>query len=472
MTGNNNKTTSNGLPRQLGLFDSTMILAGIVIGSGIFITTGIMAKTLPSASLILLAWLVGGLMVIAGALTYAELGAAMPEAGGQYVYLREAFGPMIAFQFGWMMFLVYMTGGIAGLAVAFAEYTGFFFPALSLENVLWQSQFAIFGDTFTITVSAGKLVGIGAIALLTFICIVGTRFGKILQNLFTVFKIVAILAIILLGFTIGKGTAVDFSLNPAGLDSMSIVSGFALALVAIFWAFDGWNNLTFVAGEIENPGKNLPRALIFGAVLVTVIYLLVNYVYLYALPIGQMSGVVRIAEKSTGVLFGGATAAVISGIVLVSVFGSLNGSILTGPRIYYAMAVDGLFFKRVGRIHPKFRTPAFSLVIQAIWSSILTLTGSFEQLFTYVIFVAIIFWIIAAVAVFVLRKKRPDLHRPYKTWGYPWVPVLFIIASIGILINTVVEKPLESLAGMVFIVLGIPVYLVWKNKRGLINENK
>lgn len=457
----------NKLPRQLGLFDSTMILAGIVIGSGIFLTTGIMAKTLPSAGLILLAWLAGGLMVIAGALTYAELGAAMPEAGGQYVYLREAFGPMSAFLFGWMMFLVYMTGGIAGLAVAFAEYAGFFFPGLSLENVLWHTQVNVFGGalSFAITLSAGKLLGIGAIVVLTIICIVGTRFGKILQNLFTILKIGAILAIILLGLTIGKGSAVDFSLNPAGLDSISIVSGFGLALVAIFWAFDGWNNLTFVAGEIKSPGKNLPRALIFGALLVTVVYLLVNYIYLYALPIAQMSGVVRIAEKSTAALFGGTTAAIISGIVLVSVFGSLNGSILTGPRIYYAMAVDGLFFRRVGRIHPKYRTPAFSLVIQMIWSSVLTLTGTFEQLFTYVIFISIIFWIFAAFAVFILRKKRPEMHRPYKTWGYPWIPVLFIIASFGILVNTVIEKPTESLAGLAFIALGVPVYLVWKRKR-------
>lgn len=455
--------SNSGLIRQLGLFDSTMIIVGIVLGSGIFLTTGIMAKSLPSASLILLAWLVGGLITVAGALTYAELGASLPDAGGQYVYLREAFGPLAGFLFGWVMFLVYMSGGIAGLAVAFTEYFGYFFPVLSLENVLFETSIKIFGG-INISLSAGKLVGVAVIIFLTIINILGTQFGKIIQNLFTVLKIGAILGIIILGFTLGKGTAVDFSINPTGLSFGTIVSGIVIALVAIFWAFDGWNNVNFVAGEVKNPTRNLPRSLIYGSLLVTFLYILVNYVYLYALPIDQMAGVVRIAEKATTVLFGGTTAAVISALVVVSVFGALNGSILTGPRVYYAMAVDGLFFKRVARIHPKYHTPAFSLVVQAVWASILTLTGTFEQLFTYVIFVSIIFWTSAALSVFVLRKKFPDMPRPYKTWGYPVVPLLFIITSVGILINTLLEKPIESLAGLGFILVGIPVYWYWSQR--------
>jgi APA family basic amino acid/polyamine antiporter len=456
--------SGNGLIRQLGLFDSTMIMAGIVIGSGIFVTTGIMAKSLPSAGLILLAWLVGGLITLAGALTYAELGASLPHAGGQYVYLREAFGPVPGFLFGWLMFLVYMTGGIAGLAVAFAEYTGYFLPQLSLQNILFEINLNILGSPVKIPLSAGKLVGVGVIVFLSIINIVGTRFGKIIQNFFTVIKIGILLVIIILGFTLGKGTSVDFSLNPGGLSFGTIVSGFGLALVAIFWAFDGWNNVTFVAGEIKNPKRNIPLSLIYGALLVTLLYVLVNYIYLYALPIEQMAGEVRIAEKATTVLFGGTTSAVISAVILVSVFGSINGSILTGPRVYYAMARDGLFFKFVSRIHPKFRTPALSILIQAAWASILTLSGTFEQLFTYVIFVSIIFWIFAAVSVFILRKKLPDLPRPYKVWGYPAVPLLFIITSLGILINTIVEKPVESLAGLGFTLLGIPVFLLWKGR--------
>ncbi len=457
--------SGNGLIRQLGLFDSTMIMAGIVIGSGIFVTTGIMAQRLPSAGLILLAWLVGGLITLAGALTYAELGASLPHAGGQYVYLREAFGPVPGFLFGWLMFLVYMTGGIAGLAVAFAEYTGYFLPQLSLQHILFEINVNIFATPVHFSLSAGKLVGVGVIVFLSIVNIIGTRFGKIVQNFFTVIKIGILLLIIILGFTLGQGAPVDFSLNPAGLSFGAIVSGFGLALVAIFWAFDGWNNVTFVSGEIRNPKRNIPLSLIYGALLVTLLYVLVNYIYLYALPIKQMAGEVRIAEKATTALFGGTTSAVISAVILVSVFGSINGSILTGPRVYYAMAKDGLFFKFVSRIHPKFQTPALSIVIQAVWASILTLSGTFEQLFTYVIFVSIIFWIFAAVSVFVLRKKLPDLPRPYKVWGYPVVPLLFIITSAGILINTIVEKPVESLAGLGFTLLGIPVFQLWKRRK-------
>jgi len=439
-----------------------MIMVGIVLGSGIFLTTGIMAESLPSASMILLVWIIGGLLTLAGALTYAELGAAMPEAGGQYVYLKKAYGPLFGFLFGWILFLVYMSGGIAGLAVAFAEYTGYFFPKLSLQNTLFTHDLSIFGLSIKLSLSAGKLVGIGAIVFLSFMNYIGTRFGKGIQNVLTVIKIGALFTIIILGFTMGKGQPVDFSFNPSGLTFTAIITGFALALVAVSWAFDGWNNINFVAGEIKNPQRNIPLALIWGTIIITILYALVNYIYLYALPIPEMAGVVRIAETATTVLFGGTTAAVISAAVVISTFGALNGSILAGPRVYYAMAKDGLFFKRVAKVHPRYGTPSFSIVVQAIWACILTLSGTFEQLLTYVIFVAIIFWITAAFSVFTLRKKFPDMPRPYKTWGYPVVPVLFIIASFGILINTLIEKPVEALAGLGITVIGVPVYYYWK----------
>jgi APA family basic amino acid/polyamine antiporter len=454
------------LKRQLSLFDSTMIMVGIILGSGIFLTTGIMAVSLPSASMILSVWIIGGLLTLAGALTYAELGAAMPEAGGQYVYLKKAYGPLFGFLFGWILFLVYMSGGIAGLAVAFAEYTGYFFPRLSLQNILFTQKLNFLGFSTTISLSAGKLVGVGAILVLSFMNLIGTKFGKGIQNVLTVIKIGALLAIVLLGFSIGRGQPVDFSFNPAGISITAVISGFAIALIAVAWAFDGWNNINFVAGEIRNPQKNIPRALIWGTVITTVIYALVNYIYLYALPIDKMAGEVRIAEKATTVLFGGTTAAVISAAVVISTFGSLNGSILAGPRVYYAMARDGLFFKRVAAIHPKYGTPAFSIVVQAVWSVILTLTGTFVQLLTYVMFVAIIFWITATFSVFTLRRKFPDMPRPYKTWGYPVVPALFIVASMGILINTLIEKPVEALAGLGITAVGIPVYYYWKRTSG------
>jgi len=463
LEGKGEKTA--GLVRQLGLFDSTMIMVGIIIGSGIFLTTGIMAKSIPSASLILLAWIVGGLMTLAGALTFAELGAAMPEAGGQYVYLREAYGPMAGFLFGWILFLVYLTGSIAALAVAFAEYFGYFFPSFSIQKEFFSTTVNLFHHSVTYSLSWGQLVGLSAIALLTLFNYIGVAFGKMIQNVLTLIKIGTLLAIVVLGFSIGKGTAIDFSLNPSSLSFGQLIVGFGVALVAISWAFDGWNNINFVAGEMKNPQRNLPIALILGTLLVTALYALTNYVYLYALPMKDMIGVVRIAEKATSVMFGGTTAAVISAAVMVSAFGSLNGTILAGPRVYYAMARDRLFFPRVAEVHPRFRTPGFALIIQAVWASVLTLSGSFEQLFTFAMFMAIIFWITAAAAVFTLRKKFPDLPRPYKTWGYPYVPIIFIIASLGILINTLIEKPVESLTGLGITALGIPVYYYWKRKK-------
>jgi len=453
-----------GLVRQLGLFDSTMILVGIVIGSGIFLTTGIMAKSIPSAGLILLAWVVGGLLTLAGALTYAELGAAMPEAGGQYVYLREAYGPLSGFLFGWILFLVYIPGGMAALAVAFAEYFGYFFPSLSTGRIIFSTAIDVLNNSFEYSLSWGQLVGIAVIIFLSTVNYIGVGFGKIVQNIFTVIKIGIIMAIIILGFTIGKGTAVDFSLNPTGLSLSHLIIGFGVALVAVSWAFDGWNNLNFVAGEIKNPKRNLPFSLVFGTLILIVLYALTNYIYLYGLPIVEMIGVVRIAEKATTALFGGATAALISAAVMVSTFGALNGTILAGPRVYYAMAKDKLFFRKVGEVHPRFRTPGFAIIIQAIWAFFLTLSGTFEQLFTFVMFVAIIFWITAATSVFTLRRKYPDLPRPYKTWGYPAVPIVFIVAAVGILINTLIEKPVESLAGIGFTALGIPVYYYWRRK--------
>jgi len=437
-------------------------MVGIVIGSGIFLTTGIMAKSIPSGGLILLAWLVGGLLTLAGALTYAELGAAMPEAGGQYVYLREAYGPMAGFLFGWILFLVYMTGGIAALALAFAEYIGYFFPYLGTNHIIATLDIPLLKGSLLYSLSAGQMIGVSVIILLSIVNFIGVGLGKSIQNVFTVIKIGTLAAIITLGFAIGKGTPPELAMDPAGMSFGSIIIGFGVALVAVAWAFDGWNNVNFVAGEIKNPKRNLPLALILGTLGITFLYVLVNYIYLYALPLKETIGVVRIAEKATGALFGSSTGTLISALVIVSVFGSLNGSILVGPRVYYAMAKDGLFFQKVAHVHPRFRTPGFSILIQAVWASLLTLLGTFEQILTFAMFIAIAFWIAATAAVFTLRKKRPDLPRPYKTWGYPVVPAIFIIASTGILLNTLIEKPVEALAGILLTALGIPAYFYWK----------
>jgi len=455
---------SRELRRELGLFDSTMVMMGIVVGSGIFVTTGIMAEYLPSKGLLLLAWLAGGVITLTGALTFAELGAAMPEAGGQYVYLREAFGSLFGFLFGWIVFSVYMTGGIAALAVAFAEYFGAFFPSLSTQNVIAAVNLPFGGGTFYL--AAGQLVAVSSIILLSACNYVGLVLGKAIQNIFTVAKIGTILALALLGFTIGRGGPLELTFTLAGADSSTgqLLIGFGLALVAVSWAFDGWNNINFVSGEIRDPSRTIPRTLIFGSLCITLLYVLTNLVYFYALPIEEMRGVVRIAEKSAAALFGGSGAAAVTVAVMVSIVGALNGSILAAPRVYFAMAKDGLFFRRVAEIHPRFRTPSFAIGIQALWASVLALSGTFEQIITFVMFISIFFWIATAAAALVLRRKRPELERPYRMLGYPVTPMIFILASSGILINTLLEKPAESIAGIGLALIGIPLYYYWQSK--------
>jgi len=458
---NDSKPTSQvpekSLARRLGPFDSTMMMVGIVIGSGIFLTTGIMAKSLPSVSLLLLAWLLGGLITLAGAFIFAELGASMPAAGGLYVYLREAYGPLPGFLYGWITFLVYMCGSIAGLAVAFAEYFGYFFPCLSTKTYIITTDF--------FSLSNGQLIAVSIILLVSFINYIGVTFGKFIQNIFTSIKIGTILFFIVLGLAIGRVSSINFSINPMNFSLSQLLTGFGVVLIAVFWTFDGWNNVNFIAGEIKEPKRNLPLALIMGTLLVSALYFLINVVYFIALPVNEMAGTVTIAESASSALFGRTTTGLLSAAILISVFGALNGSIFVGARVYYAMAKDNLFFNKAAEIHPRFKTPFFAVVIQAIWACVLAISGTFEQLFTYVIFISIIFWIGAAFSLYTLRKKYPNASRPYKTWGYPVIPAIFILVSTGILINTLIKSPLESLTGLGFLAIGIPIYFYWRNKK-------
>jgi APA family basic amino acid/polyamine antiporter len=433
-------------------------MVGIVIGSGIFLSTGMIAASIPSAGLILLAWIVGGLLTLAGAFTYAELGAAMPEAGGQYVYINKAYGELAAFLFGWIFFFAYMTGGIAFLTLALIEYLAYFFPFLSTDHPLFT-----IGGVFSL--SSGHLVGIGAISLMTLINFLGVGLGKMVQNIFTVIKIGTVLVFVFLAFSIGKIEPMVLTTTAPDLSFGQTVTGFFVALVAVSWAFDGWNNVNFVAGEITHPQRNLTMTLFLGTLIITVLYFALNVVYLMSLPVSEIAGVYRVAEVSATALFGRWAAAFISLAVLISVVGALNANVLTGARVYYAMAKDGLFFSSAARIHPRFKTPGFALLFQAIWACVLLLSGNLEQIVTYAIFIAIVFWVVAAASLFTLRKKYPDLPRPYKAWGYPVVPILFILASVGILLNTLLEKPVESLSGLGLIALGLPAYYFWKRRR-------
>mgnify|MGYP001158231735 FL=1 len=448
------KNNSPKLDRQLGLFDSTMMVVGIVIGSGIFMTTGLMADALPSASLILIVWLLGGLQMLAGALTYAELGAAMPKAGGQYVYLREAYGSLPAFLFGWVAFIAYLTGTNAAIAVAVAEHLGSFYPSISTHNIV------IGFDYFSI--SGGQIFAISLILILSFINYLGILFGKWIQNVFTILKIGSILFFALAGLFISTGNHIDFSINPTSMSIGSILTGMGIALVAVTWTVGGWEYVTFAAGEIKNPKKNLPLALIIGTVVIFVLYIMINIAYLKVLPMDSLIGELKVGEATAKSLYGPGIAGAFVVVVIISMFGSLNGNILVGPRISYAMAKDELFFSKAADVHPKFHTPGNAIMIQGVWASVLALSGTFEEIITLVVFVNFMMWIAASSTVFVLRKKQPELERPYKVWGYPYVPAFFIIFSSAIMINTFFESPQQSLMGIGLTLLGIPAYLYWK----------
>ena len=445
------------LKRQLGLFDSSMMVIGIVIGSGIFMTTGLMAEAVPSASLILVAWFLGGLQMLSGALTYAELGGAMPKAGGQYVFLREAYGPLPGFLFGWIAFVAYISGTNAAIAVAISEHLGVFYP-----DLLVQHSFSSLGG---ITISLGQVIALSIIVLLSVINYLGIVFGKWIQNIFSVLKIGSILLFALAGLFISTGNQIDLSLNPANMSLGSILTGLGIALVAVNWTVGGWEYITFAAGEIKNPRRNLPLALIIGTLTILTLYFLVNIAYLKVLPMDSLIGEIKVGEMTARILYGAEIGGIFAIVIMVSMFGALNGNILVGSRVYYAMAKDQLFFKKAADVHPKFNTPGNAILIQGAWSAILALTGTFEELITLVVFVNFMLWVASASTVFVFRKIQPDLERPYKVWGYPYVPAFFIIFSSAIMVNTFFESPMQSMMGIGLTVLGIPVYWFWKRNK-------
>lgn len=443
---------------KLSLFDATLLVIGSVVGSGIFLTTGIIAESLPDPVLILTVWLVGAVLTLFGGLTLAELGAMIPEAGGQYVYLRTAYGPLAGFMYGWLSFFIIYSGGIAALGVGFAEYLSYFFPTLGLQNLLLKFSF--------ISISAGQLVAMIGIVALTAINYLGVRSGSTVQNIFTVIKIFAIAILVAAGIIAISGNYSASQELIAGNNEMpqNIIAAFGVALIAVLWTFDGWYNINPIASEIKNPQKNLPRSLILGIVFIGIIYILVNLFYIQALRIDEMAGVVRIGEKATTSMFGTMFGTIMTAVILISILGCLSATILPGPRIYYAMAKDGLFFKSFSKVHPKYHSPSVAVIWQGIIASILCVSGTYEQLYTYVIFSTLLFYIALAAALFVMRKKKPDMPRPYKVWGYPVVPVIFGLSMLLIAINTLIEKPLESMVGIVLLFLGWPVFRYWQRK--------
>lgn len=445
------------LIRGLSTWDGTLLTIGSIVGTGVFITTADMAKVLPHPGLILLVWLAGGLLTLAGALTYGELGVLFPRAGGLYHFVKEAYGPLIGFLYGWTAFLVIMSGGNAAIAVAFGEYLGSFLPWFATGHILLSVPIG----SWTWTLSGGQVAAVIALLLLTAVNHFGLKEGAWVQNALTVIKIGSILGLIALGL-FAPAPVTPNLFGPSAPISGGLLAAFGVAMIAALWTYDGWYGLTCSAGEMRDPKRSLPRGLILGTAAVMLMYLLLNMVYARALTVPEMASTPRIAETAASVLFGPGAARLISLAVLVSAFGCLSSTILYSSRIYLPMAEDGLFFRSLARIHPAYRTPVPSLWAQTAWSVVLTVSGTYSQLYTYVIFASVLFHAMTAAAVFIFRRRLPDAPRPYRTWGYPVVPALFILACLLLIGNTLMESPVESLIGLGIVALGVPAYWMFR----------
>jgi len=447
------------LKRQIGLFDAVMLISGDMIGIGIFVTTGVIAETLPTPGGVLLVWILGGLLALTGALSCAELSASLPYAGGDYIYIREAYGKLMGFLSGWSSFLVTFSGAIAFLAVGFSGFMAFFFPVLGSK----QSIFSVAIPLIPVNVTVGTLFSMVVVLLISALHCLGVRVGTMTQNILTTLKIGALVGIIFLGVFLGKGDMSHFS-PLFDWEKITNFSVFAAAFIPAIFAYSGWNAVIYIAGEVKEPERNLPRALLWANLIVIALYLAVNIVYIYGVPVSEMKGALRVSEVATTALFGHRTSAWITAMITVSILGALNVVSMLGPRIYYAMARDGVFFKRLAHVHPIFGTPTSAIILQGIWACFLIATGTFGTLFTYVSVIITLFSAFTIGSVIVLRWKRPELRRPYKLWGYPVVPILFIVAHLWIVWGSVTERPVESLWGVFIVCLGIPAYLIWRNQ--------
>jgi APA family basic amino acid/polyamine antiporter len=480
------KDSPHNFKRSLGLFDSTMIVIGSMIGSGIFIVSADIGRTVGAPGVLLLVWVITGIMTVIAALSYGELAGMMPQVGGQYAYLREAYNPFIAFLYGWTLFLVIQTGTIAAVAVAFAKFTGVLIPWFSEQHVLLSL------GTFRVT--AAQILAIASVLFLTYINTRGLQEGKMVQNIFTSTKIIALLGLILLAFVAGQHTSAlganigsfwnaawtqvangkIVSITP--LSGWMLVSAMGVAMVGSLFSADAWNNITFTAGEVAHPKKNIPLSLALGTGTVILIYILANIGYLMLLPLTgspeatdaagrgvQFAVSDRVGTAAASMVFGESAAVIMALMIMVSTFGCNNGLILAGARVYYAMAKDGVFFKNAGMLNNK-SVPSAALIVQCIWTCLLCLSGTYGDLLDYVVFAVLLFYILTIVGIFILRIKQPDAERPYKAFGYPIVPALYIILASAISIDLLIFKPQYTWPGLGIVLLGIPVYFLWKRR--------
>jgi basic amino acid/polyamine antiporter, APA family len=471
---------NNLLQKRVTLFDGISIVAGAMIGSGIFIVSADIARNVGSPGWLLIVWLITGVMTMIGAISYGELASMMPHVGGQYVYLKEAYHPLIGFLFGWTTFLVIQCGTIAAVAVAFAKFSGVLFPWISEKNILFYIG--------PLKITSTMVTAIIMISFLTWVNTKGIVTGKTVQNIFSSTKIIALFGFILIGFFATKSLH-SFQINKeifwhasrigAGNQTIPLV-GFALitaigsALVGSLFSADAWYNVTYISGEVINPKRNVPLSLLFGTLIVSALYLLTNFIYIKILPLaGSPNGADalsrgiqyatddRVATSAMSVVFGDSAAVIMAVFIMISTFGCNNGLIMAGPRVYYAMAKDGLFFSRVGEIN-KNGVPGFALVIQGIWSVLLCLSGTYGNLLDYVIFAVLIFFTLTILAIFILRVKRPDIPRPYKAFGYPIIPSLYILTTVTIMIILLIYKPDYTFPGLGIVIVGIPVFYLWR----------
>lgn len=442
---------------------------GSMIGSGIFIVSADIARLVNSPGLLILVWLITGVLTITGALSLAELAAMLPHAGGQYIFLREAMGRLCGFLYGWTLFLVIQTGTIAAVSVAFGKFLGVLFPTISASN--WFFRFGSVG------LNTQNLVAVTVTLSLTLVNILGVKSGALVQNVLTTTKILSLLGVIIIGLTFGKSSdavAANFNSFFSGYDnlnsSLPLITALAIAQVGSLFSADAWNNVTFAAAEVKNPEKNLPRALIIGAGTVILLYLLCNLAYLTSLPLNAIKNAPedRVATVVMLRAFGPYGAQFMAIAILISTFGCVNGMILAGARVYYAMSKDGLFFSQAQNIHPKFKTPIISLILQGAWASILCISGSYGQLLDYVIFAAVLFYILTIISLFILRKTRPNANRPYKAMGYPYFPLIYILIAGYIEWTLLIYKPQYTWPGLAIVASGIPVYWLWSKKSNCI----
>jgi basic amino acid/polyamine antiporter, APA family len=480
---------SSELVKGLGLTSATTLVIGSMIGSGVYIVAAEIAREVGSPALLIMAWVVTGFLTIVGALSYGELAAMMPKAGGQYVYLREALGPLWGFLYGWTLFLVIQTGTIAAVGVAFGKFMGHFFPSISAGNWIWHIGHVgawkvgpmVLGN-MDVGLNTQNLMGIIIVIFLTVLNIFGLKTGAMVQNIFTIAKVLGLLALILAGIFVGwnpEAVAANFTnfWRNAGLSAQHAVQVgvggpialvgtltiLAVAQVGSLFSADAWNNVTFTAGEVKNPKRNLPLSLAMGTGIVIALYIAANFIYLGVLPLDQIKSAAedRVATAAMLRMFGSLGASLMAVAILISTFGCNNGLILAGARVYYAMAKDGLFFKSVGKVHPKYKTPALSLIVQGVWTCLLCLSGSYGQLLDYIIFAVLVFYILTIGGLFVLRYKRPNAERPYKAIGYPVLPAIYIVMALFIDVVLLRYKPQYTWPGLIIVLLGIPVYFIW-----------